>query len=143
MDTRVTPVKVSFKEQMLQAREDVVLLGEDMHDPYGGAFKVTAGLSSEWPERVLSTPISEAALVGCGIGLAMNGYRPIVEVMFADFLTLAIDQLYNHAVKFPALCPELTVPLVGSVSFVKPAPTGYVSSVRTSPVVIGVSKGVV
>lgn len=81
----------------------LIVLGEDIHDPYGGAFKVTAGLSTRYPERVLSTPISEAAIVGAGIGLALAGWRPVVELMFADFVTLALDQLYNHAVKFPAL----------------------------------------
>lgn len=97
---------------LLRTDEKVLLLGEDLHDPYGGAFKVTAGLSSEFPGRVISTPISEAALVGAGIGLALAGYRPVLEVMFADFLTLAADQLYNHAVKFAALFPSLSIPLV-------------------------------
>lgn len=95
-------------------REDprTILLGEDLHDPYGGAFKVTAGLSTDFPGRVLSTPISEAAIVGAGTGLALAGYRPVVEVMFADFLTLAADQLFNHAVKFPGMFPHAQVPLV-------------------------------
>jgi 2-oxoisovalerate dehydrogenase E1 component len=87
-------------------------MGEDLHDPYGGAFKVTAGLSSDFPDRVISTPISEAGITGAGIGLALAGFRPIVEIMFADFLTLCIDQLYNHAVKFPGLFPACSVPLV-------------------------------
>src|SRR5262249_31935790 len=56
--------------------------------------------------------ISEAGVAGAGIGLALAGYRPVVEVMFADFLTLCLDQLYNHAVKFPGVFPELQVPLV-------------------------------
>jgi 2-oxoisovalerate dehydrogenase E1 component len=98
--------------QLLESNDKTLLLGEDLHDPYGGAFKVTAGLSTAFPERVISTPISEAALVGTGIGLALAGFRPVVEVMFADFLTLAADQLYNHAVKFAALFPSLSVPLV-------------------------------
>lgn len=97
---------------MLSARPEIILLGEDLHDPYGGAFKVTAGLSSEFPSRVLSTPISEAAIVGAGIGLALDGYLPVVEIMFADFVTLAMDQLYNHAVKFPGMFPDARVPLV-------------------------------
>ena len=97
---------------LLEKRPEVLLLGEDLHDPYGGAFKVSAGLSGEFPTRVLSTPISEAALIGCSIGLALNGFRPIAEIMFADFLTLAIDQLYNHAVKFQALDAHAAVPLV-------------------------------
>jgi 2-oxoisovalerate dehydrogenase E1 component len=97
---------------LLTCSDDVVLLGEDMHEPYGGAFKVTAGLSSEFSERVISTPISEAGVTGAGIGLAMAGRRPIVEIMFADFLTLCMDQIYNHAVKFPGMFADCDVPLV-------------------------------
>jgi 2-oxoisovalerate dehydrogenase E1 component len=102
----------SALRQLLETSAEVLLLGEDLHDPYGGAFKVTAGLSTAFPGRVLSTPISEAGVAGAGIGLALAGYRPVVEVMFADFLTLCLDQLYNHAVKFPGVFPELQVPLV-------------------------------
>ena len=91
---------------------DAVVLGEDLHEPYGGAFKVTAGLSDEFAGRVISTPISEAGITGAGIGLAMLGRRPIVEIMFADFVTLCMDQLYNHAVKFPGMFPDCEVPLV-------------------------------
>lgn len=97
---------------MLQASPKVLLLGEDLHDPYGGAFKVTAGLSTEFPERVISTPISEAGVVGSAIGLAMDGYFPVVEIMFADFVTLAFDQICNHAVKFPGMFPDTEMPLV-------------------------------
>jgi 2-oxoisovalerate dehydrogenase E1 component len=90
----------------------VVLLGEDLHEPYGGAFKVTAGLSAEFAGRVISTPISEAGITGAGIGMALDGARPVVEIMFADFLTLCMDQLYNHAVKFPGMFENVSVPLV-------------------------------
>jgi 2-oxoisovalerate dehydrogenase E1 component len=89
-----------------------VLLGEDLHEPYGGAFKVTAGLSETFPGRVISTPISEAGITGAGIGLALAGRRPIVEIMFADFVTLCMDQLYNHAVKFPGMFPDSAVPMI-------------------------------
>ncbi len=78
----------------------VYLLGEDLLDPYGGAFKVAAGLSTRWPERVLTTPISEAAIVGMANGMALRGLRPVVEIMFGDFLTLAADQIINYAGKF-------------------------------------------
>ena len=98
--------------ELLRDEPRVVLLGEDLHDPYGGAFKVTAGLSTAYPGRVISTPISEAGVVGTGIGLAMSGYRPIVEIMFADFVTLCMDQIFNHAVKFPGMYPDTSVPLV-------------------------------
>lgn len=78
----------------------VLLLGEDVEGPYGGAFKVTRDLSASFPGRVLNMPISEAAIVGCGTGLAVAGYRPIVEIMFGDFLTLTMDQVLQHAAKF-------------------------------------------
>jgi len=81
----------------------VLLLGEDIVDPYGGAFKVTRGLSTDFPDRVRSTPISEAAIVGVAAGLAMAGYRPIVEIMFGDFLTLTFDQVVNHITKYQAM----------------------------------------
>jgi 2-oxoisovalerate dehydrogenase E1 component len=90
----------------------VLLLGEDLHDPYGGAFKVTAGLSTAFPGRVVSTPISEAAITGAAIGLALAGRRPVVEIMFADFLTLCLDQICNHALKFPGIAEGLQVPVV-------------------------------
>lgn len=80
--------------------ERVLLLGEDIRSPYGGAFKVTRGLSDRYPGRVINTPISEAGIVGIANGLALGGRRPIVEIMFGDFLGLCFDQLMNHAAKF-------------------------------------------
>jgi pyruvate/2-oxoglutarate/acetoin dehydrogenase E1 component len=80
--------------------ERVYLLGEDLLDPYGGAFKVARGLSSAYPGRVLTTPISEAGIVGVAAGMALRGLRPIVEIMFGDFITLAADQIINHIAKF-------------------------------------------
>jgi 2-oxoisovalerate dehydrogenase E1 component len=102
----------SALRELLRDEPRTLLLGEDLHDPYGGAFKVTAGLSTDYPDRVISTPISEAGIVGAGIGLALSGYRPVVEIMFADFITLCMDQLFNHAVKFPGMYPDTQVPLV-------------------------------
>jgi 2-oxoisovalerate dehydrogenase E1 component len=78
----------------------MMLLGEDIRDGYGGAFKVTQGLFDHHKDRVLNTPISEAAIAGIGIGLAMEGYKPFVEIMFGDFTTLIFDQFVNHAAKF-------------------------------------------
>ena len=99
--------------QLLGGDERVVVLGEDIVDPYGGAFKVTRGLSSRFPGRVLTTPISEAAIVGLASGLALRGLRPIAEIMFGDFLFLAGDQLVNHAAKFRWMYnDEVRVPLV-------------------------------
>jgi pyruvate/2-oxoglutarate/acetoin dehydrogenase E1 component len=86
--------------QAFAADEGVYLLGEDLLDPYGGAFKVTRGLSAAYPERILTSPISEAGLVGIAAGMALRGLRPVVEIMFGDFLTLAADQIINHAAKF-------------------------------------------
>jgi 2-oxoisovalerate dehydrogenase E1 component len=77
-----------------------LLLGEDIRSPYGGAFKATRGLSDDYPDRVINTPISEAGIVGVANGLALGGFRPIVEIMFGDFLGLCFDQLLNHAAKF-------------------------------------------
>lgn len=86
--------------QAFAANEHVHLLGEDLLDPYGGAFKVTRGLSSAYPERVWTSPISEAAITGLAAGMALRGLRPVVEIMFGDFITLAADQLVNHLAKF-------------------------------------------
>jgi 2-oxoisovalerate dehydrogenase E1 component len=91
----------------------VLILGEDVADPYGGAFKATKGLSTRFPGRVFNTPISEAAVVGIGGGLALQGFKPVVEIMFGDFLTLAADQLINHAAKFRWMYDDrVRVPLV-------------------------------
>ena len=79
---------------------NVILLGEDILDPYGGAFKVDRGLSTAFPERVLTTPISEAGITGLAGGLALRGMRPVVEIMFGDFSTLIADQVINHLAKF-------------------------------------------
>jgi pyruvate/2-oxoglutarate/acetoin dehydrogenase E1 component len=99
--------------QALACDKRVILLGEDILDPYGGAFKVTRGLSQVYPERVITTPISEAGIVGVATGMALRGLRPVAEVMFGDFLTLAADQLINHAAKFRFMYnDQARVPLV-------------------------------
>jgi len=86
--------------QLLQADDAVLVMGEDIVDPYGGAFKVTQGLSSQYPNRVMLMPICEASIVGFASGLSLRGFKPIVEIMFGDFLTLCMDQIFNHLVKF-------------------------------------------
>lgn len=86
--------------KLLETDRRVIIIGEDILDPYGGAFKVTRGLSDKFPERVISTPISEAGIVGIASGMALRGWLPVVEIMFGDFLTLACDQIINHAAKF-------------------------------------------
>jgi 2-oxoisovalerate dehydrogenase E1 component len=100
-------------QRNMQRDERIVLIGEDIEGPYGGAFKVTKNLSLEFPGRVRNTPISEAAIVGLGNGLALSGLRPVCEIMFGDFLTLAADQFINHAAKFRYMFnDQVTVPVI-------------------------------
>jgi pyruvate/2-oxoglutarate/acetoin dehydrogenase E1 component len=97
----------------LAADESVFFLGEDVLDPYGGAFKVAQGLSTAFPKRVITTPVSESGIVGLGTGMALRGLRPVVEIMFGDFLLLAADQLVNHAAKLRWMAnDQVRVPLV-------------------------------
>lgn len=85
--------------QQMRTDESVFVLGEDV-GPYGGIFSSTTGLIDEFgPTRVLDTPISETAFIGLGIGAAVEGMRPIVELMFADFFGVCMDQIYNHMAK--------------------------------------------
>jgi len=113
-----SPVTVldSLNLGLHQAMRDdprVILLGEDVLDPYGGAFKVTRGLSSQFPKRVLTTPISEAGITGIAGGMALRGMRPVVEIMFGDFTTLIADQVINHLSKFQAMYHDrVRVPVV-------------------------------
>lgn len=99
--------------ELLESDERVVVLGEDVEDPGGGVFGVTRGLSTCYPGRVRDTPISEQAIIGAATGAALNGIRPIAEVMFMDFLTLGADQLVNHAAKIRYMSGGRTgVPMV-------------------------------
>jgi pyruvate/2-oxoglutarate/acetoin dehydrogenase E1 component len=91
----------------------VYLIGEDLLDPYGGAFKVSKGLSTKYPDRVWTSPVSEAAIVGVGTGMALRGLRPIIEIMFGDFSALAADQVINSLTKFRGMYnDQVEVPLV-------------------------------
>ncbi|HCM27788.1 MAG TPA: alpha-ketoacid dehydrogenase subunit beta [Treponema sp.] len=98
--------EISYAEAIREAlteemrRDDsIVFLGEDI-GVYGGAFGVSKGMYAEFGgERVRNTPISETAIVGCGVGAAMVGLRPVVEIMFSDFLAVAMDQVVNQAAK--------------------------------------------
>jgi len=97
----------------MKTDERVHVIGEDILDPYGGAFKVTRGLSTKYPSRVLTTPISEATIVGLASGMALRGLRPVVEIMFGDFLSLTADQVINQAAKFRWMYNNLVwVPMV-------------------------------
>src|SRR6184192_344430 len=92
--------------------EDVFIMGEDIAE-MGGSMAVTQGLVEEFgPERVRNTPISEMAIVGAGIGAAMAGMRPVVEIMYEDFLTLSLEQIVNQAAKHRYMSGgQLKVPL--------------------------------
>lgn len=84
----------------MERDERVVVLGEDIHRLNGGTNGATKGLAKEFPERIIGTPISENAFVGAGGGMALDGrIRPIVELMYADFLWVAADQLFNQVGK--------------------------------------------
>lgn len=89
--------------ELMEQDEKILIIGEDIEDPYGGAFKVTKGLSKRFKNRIISTPISEASIAGFSIGLSMKGFIPITEIMFGDFITLISDQIINHASKIASL----------------------------------------
>src|SRR6187200_119750 len=112
--------EVTYREAVRDAltralREDdgVFLMGEDIAE-MGGSMAVTQGLLEEFgPQRIRNTPISEMAIVGSGIGAAMQGMRPVVEIMYEDFLTLSMEQLVNQAAKHRTMSGgQLKVPLV-------------------------------
>lgn len=94
---RAAVLEALFEE--MRRDPSVILIGQDV-GAAGGVFKQTEGLFETFgPERVIDTPISETAIVGLAVGAAMTGMRPVVEVMFGDFLTLVMDQLVNQAAK--------------------------------------------
>ncbi len=96
--TYLEAVREAMSQEMRQ-NEDVFILGEDI-GVYGGAFGVTRGMIEEFgPERVRNTPISEAAIAGAAVGAALTGMRPILELQFSDFITIAMDQIVNQAAK--------------------------------------------
>jgi 2-oxoisovalerate dehydrogenase E1 component len=98
-DTRLVQQLNNFYREWLANDKNAFFLGEDIEDPYGGAFKVSKGLSTSFANQVKTTPISEAAITGVGVGLAISGRRPLVEIMFGDFITYAFDQIVNNASK--------------------------------------------
>jgi len=102
----------ALREEMLRD-ESVMLMGEDI-GVFNGAFKVTAGLLEEFGEkRVRDTPISENTIVGMGVGAAMTGLRPVVELMTINFSLLAFDQIVNHAAHIRYMFGgQVSVPLV-------------------------------
>lgn len=120
MSTDAATASISYREALTQAmREElqrdpnVFLIGEDI-GLFEGSFKVTRGLLGEFgPDRIIDTPISEAGFVGIGIGAAMAGLRPVVELMTVNFAIVAMDQIVNNAAKIRYMFGgQVSVPLV-------------------------------
>lgn len=113
---RTMTYREALREAMseaMRADDRVFLMGEDV-GPYGGSFGVSRGMLDEFgPDRVRDTPLSESAFVGAGVGAAMGGMRPIVEIMTVNFSLLALDQIVNNAATIPHMTGgQVTVPLV-------------------------------
>src|SRR6476620_5453406 len=110
--TMAQAVNEALREE-LQRDPTVFVVGEDVAEA-GTPFKVLAGLVEEFgPERVIDSPISEPGITGLGVGAAMTGLRPVVDIMFGDFLTLVMDQIVNQAAKAHYMSGgKLRVPLV-------------------------------
>ncbi|MCX6925155.1 MAG: alpha-ketoacid dehydrogenase subunit beta [Verrucomicrobia bacterium] len=95
-------IRQAYREEM-RRDENVFLMGEDV-GRWGSLYRSSKGLLEEFgPERIKDAPISEAAIAGCGVGSAVMGMRPIVEIMYIDFITIAMDQIVNHAAKWHQL----------------------------------------
>ena len=114
----------------MRENPNVVLFGEDV-GAFGGCFGVSAGMIDEFgPDRVRDTPISEGAIVGCAVGAAATGLRPIAELMFCDFLTVGMDQLVNQAAKMRYMFGgKISMPMVLRM----PAGAGTGAAARHSP----------
>ena len=141
--------KMTYAEGIREAmsirmREDpnVVLFGEDV-GAFGGCFGVSAGMIEEFgAERIRDTPISEGAIIGCAVGAAATGLRPIAELMFCDFLTVGMDQLVNQAAKMRYMFGgNISLPMVvrlrgaalsvpGGLVYPHPRPEGRLSLQR-------------
>lgn len=111
--------EISYSKALAEAMDEemarderVFLIGIDI-GPYGGAFGATKGLYEKYPHRTLDMPISEAGYTGAAVGAAMTGMRPVVELQFSDWITIASDQLVNQAANIRyLLAGKVSVPLV-------------------------------
>lgn len=106
-------LREALREEMLRDSR-VFLIGEDIADPFGGSNKVTLTLSTEFGrDRVRCTPIAESAIIGAAAGAALTGMRPVAEIMYIDFMTLAMDQIVNQVAKLRYMSGgQVSVPLV-------------------------------
>jgi len=105
-------IRQAYEEEM-KRDENVFLMGEDV-GRWGSLYRSSRGLLEQFgPDQVKDAPISEAAIAGCGIGAAMMGMRPIAEIMYIDFVSIAMDQIVNHAAKWHQLSGgEVKIPMV-------------------------------
>lgn len=104
-------IRAALRDTM-EARPALLLMGEDVGE-YGGAFAVSDDLHEQFPDRVMNVPISENSYVGTAVGAALDGAPVVTEIMFMDFITLAMDQIVNHAAKVNYMyADQLSVPLV-------------------------------
>ena len=115
-EARIITYKDAIREAMceeMRRDESVFFMGEDI-GAYCGAFGVSKGMLEEFgPERIRETPISETAYMGCGVGAAITGMRPIVELMFSDFMAVCYDQIINQAAKMHFMfAGKVNVPMV-------------------------------
>jgi pyruvate/2-oxoglutarate/acetoin dehydrogenase E1 component len=110
--TYAEALREALREEMIR-NPNVMLLGEEI-GVFGGAYKITRGLLEEFgPERVRDTPISEIAIAGTAIGLALTGFKPVAEIMYMDFLPICLDQLATQAAKIHFMSGgQLKVPMV-------------------------------
>ena len=117
---RINKLIYESLKNILQNNNNSLLIGEDIQNKseftekeYGGAFKVTQDLSDLFPNKVFNSPISEAAIIGFGIGASLNNFKSIVEIMFGDFLTLGFDQILQQASKIPEMYGQnVDIPLI-------------------------------
>ncbi|MSO42040.1 MAG: alpha-ketoacid dehydrogenase subunit beta [Solirubrobacterales bacterium] len=129
---------VTALDEELAANENVVFFGEDVAEP-GGVFKATPGLRKKHGDRVFDTPISELALTGAAFGSAVTGLRPVIEIMFGDFMPLAMDSLVNQSAKYWFISNEQqSVPLVVRSAIGAGSRLGAVHSQTPVPWFLGV-----
>lgn len=132
-------IRRTLKEEM-EKNDKLFLLGEDIADPFGGIHNVTKGLTNVFgKERVINAPISEIVIAGAGVGAAISGMLPVIEIMYADFLPICMDQIINNAAKIHFQSGgRINVPLVirakygtgtGEGSQHSQCPIGWINSV--------------
>ena len=130
----ITYVK-AFTESLMQLMaedENVLIIGEDVAH-YGGVFHAFDGLWKTYGEkRVIDTPISEMGFIGMGVGAAARGLRPVCDLMFFDFIGVALDQLYNQAAKLKFIVPATVFFVV--YYFILPVTVGYFPKFMEKPV---------